>query len=176
MTKPSNRSAHIFPNGVSLQARIRQINMLLDNGQPFALAKYRTSMFLMQDYNDWTYELILWQTREHKEPTTCLTMPRDIFYHLIDEFNLKEGKTEGYGTIYVPDDYFHQLRDSFEEQIAQIDRQIDAITEKIARGMADKEQIPELKQEKHVLQSERRRLAAKFVQENGIIIFNLISS
>lgn len=169
--KKINAKTMLWEGGSDLASRRRQIKRLIDLDQPFALARFRTGMILLPDYSEWTYELVLWQTRLDEESTPSLTMSRQTFNALIKEFGLQAGKKDKYGTVYVKDDTFNRLRNLFEEMTAAIEKDIQVIRESIARGRVAKDNLQAARDRIETLKKQKNEITETFYNEQDLIVF-----
>lgn len=114
-----------WKQGSRYSDRKNQIQRLINEKQPFALAKYEMRCPMIPDTSAWLYEIILWQTREEKEETCCLTLPMEDFDQLKEEFAMKRLCKKKYGELWGVNDDLLRLNNEFKEAMKPYDHEID---------------------------------------------------
>lgn len=107
----------VWRGGQTLESRREQIRRLLDEEQPFVLARYSVSSPFVTDAWSWAYELILWQTRAGEEEQQSLVMDAITFRHLIREFNMYLAEQNDDGAVYECNSLLRDLTAQWREDM-----------------------------------------------------------
>ena len=114
-----------WSRGSRYRDKKKQIQALVDLDQPFALAKYEVSVPMVTDCTTCIYEIILWQTRNDKDETACLTLSREDYLQLKEDFEMKALCKRKYGELWGVNDSLLRLEKEFREVMTPYDREKD---------------------------------------------------
>jgi len=127
-THPVVKRLHVpvkaWKGGTSFDARKEQIAALLENDQPFVLARYLVTVPLVDGACDWLHEIILWQSRSGDREQASLILTPRMFRDLVEAFDMRQADRIDEGEIYECNSL---LRDLSEEYRKEMDRHRDAV-------------------------------------------------
>ena len=151
----------------------KKIQYLIDNEQPFVIAKYLISSRFISDRNEWKYELILWQTREDEEGKESLSMSKEQYNALIENFHLTKLHSCEDGTIHGINTELLKLSSLFKESVSQNERRLQETKETYRTRKFSRASIALIELQLEELKAERKMLEKKFCEEYQIYTFKL---
>lgn len=101
-----------------------EVAILVEKNQPFALIKYPIWAKRVTGRKEFGYELVLVQTKDREDPMDLLSMTKETFYELIEQYGMEQLYRSVDGTIYGIDTRLRDVSDRLKKLREKPDRQI----------------------------------------------------
>lgn len=101
-----------------------EIAFLIEKKQPFTLIKYPIWAKQVTNRKEYGYELVLIQTKDREEPMDILTMTKEAFYELIEQYEMQQLYRSADGTVYGIDTRLRDVSDKLKKLREKPDKQI----------------------------------------------------
>lgn len=104
-----------------------EVAILVEKEQPFALVKYPIWAKQVTGRKEYGYELVLVQTKDREDPMNLLSMTKETFYELVEQYEMQQLYRSADGTVYGINtrlrdvhEKLKKLRDKPEKQIKEL--------------------------------------------------------
>lgn len=149
-----------------------EIAFLIEKKQPFTLIKYPIWAKQVTNRKEYGYELVLIQTKDREEPMDILTMTKEAFYELIEQYEMQQLYRSADGTVYGIDTRLREISDKLKKLRERPDRQIKQLRAIYVNNSYPKEVLEKVGEALDIYKNMLAEALAEFYKENDIIIWD----
>lgn len=149
-----------------------EIAFLIEKKQPFTLIKYPIWAKQVTNRKEYGYELVLIQTKDREEPMDILTMTKEVFYELIEQYEMQQLYRSADGTVYGIDTRLREISDKLKKLRERPDRQIKQLRAIYVNNSYPKEVLEKVGEALDIYKNMLAEALAEFYKENDIIIWD----
>lgn len=149
-----------------------EIAFLIEKKQPFTLIKYPIWAKQVTNRKEYGYELVLIQTKDREEPMDNLTMTKEAFYELIEQYEMQQLYRSADGTVYGIDTRLREISDKLKKLRERPDRQIKQLRAIYVNNSYPKEVLEKVGEALDIYKNMLAEALAEFYKENDIIIWD----